>query len=237
MNSPRVRPRGRRQRVCVDCGRSEFVRSDNAAVQCHRCSSRLKGAKGNEARRRARPRRICEGCGSTFHTSPSGFRRYCTKTCRRESKRVRRQCAYCGHTFELLQSALCGKTHAAGRFCSRSCYHAHLCRTDRVHGRGSRWASIRREAIRRTPFCVLCGTTRRLDVHHITPYRLTRDNGQGNLIPVCKRCHKAVETIFVDLEPLVDDLTVTRLVLRSSLEEHRLATWMKLREIWSNLHV
>jgi hypothetical protein len=84
---------------------------------------------------------------------------------------------------------------------------------------------------------VLCGTTRRLDVHHITPYRLTRDNGQGNLIPVCKRCHKAVETIFVDLEPLVDDLTVTRLVLRSSLEEHRLATWMKLREIWSNLHV
>lgn len=37
----------------------------------------------------------------------------------------------------------------------------------------------------------------RLHVHHIVPYRLTHDNDNANLIPLCPKCHKNVELVSV----------------------------------------
>jgi hypothetical protein len=39
-----------------------------------------------------------------------------------------------------------------------------------------------------------------LQVHHAIPWRLTRDNSQGNLVPLCRRHHKIIETIFLEAE-------------------------------------
>jgi hypothetical protein len=51
-------------------------------------------------------------------------------------------------------------------------------------------------------------------------------------MPLCKRCHKIVETIFLDLEPQIHgDFSTAQLVLRASLTELQLATFMKLKEI------
>lgn len=86
----------------------------------------------------------------------------------------------------------------------RVCYEHWLCRTDRVNGRGSRWHVIRKEAIRAAPFCAWCGTCRSdsLQVQHIVPYRLTRDNRHVSLVPLCRRCHKLVELLNVEVEAL-----------------------------------
>lgn len=232
-----ARRRGRgRPRVCVDCGREETVRSDNPSVRCRSCSGRLNGRKGNDTRRAARLRSVCAGCGMEFFTTPSAQQRYCTRACMHQAKRVQRVCAHCGRGFEVARSVVSGRTNSVGRYCSRTCYHRQLCRTERVSGRGSRWGRIRREAIRRTSFCALCGTMRRLDVHHIVPYRLTHDNSPGNLIPLCKKCHKKAETVFIDLEATRPDLAVARLVLWSSFAECRAATLMKLKSLWATMH-
>ena len=161
--------------------------------------------------------------------------RHCSRACRYDSGRVRRRCKFCGAAFSVLRSAISGRTNASGNFCSRRCYHKHLCRTERVNGRGSRWKAIRDEAIRRAPFCAICGTLRRLDVHHITPYRLSRDNSQANLIPLCKRHHSVVEGIYRDLAAERFDQRTLAFCLRLSLLERQLAARVRLRRIWELL--
>ncbi|MBF0171482.1 MAG: HNH endonuclease [Nitrospinae bacterium] len=70
---------------------------------------------------------------------------------------------------------------------------------------------------------------RNLDVHHIVPFRLTRDNGPSNLIPLCKKCHKRVETIIHDLEMVENDWERMKLFFWSCLKERQLATLMYLK--------
>jgi hypothetical protein len=75
-----------------------------------------------------------------------------------------------------------------------------------------------------------------LEVHHIVPFRLTYDNAQDNLIPLCKRCHKIVEYVFLDLEPYIEgDFVTAKLFLRSGLTERQLATLCTLRKLWRSL--
>lgn len=37
-------------------------------------------------------------------------------------------------------------------------------------------------------------------MHHIIPFRLTFDNSQKNLVPLCVKHHKEIEMMFVDTE-------------------------------------
>jgi len=75
-----------------------------------------------------------------------------------------------------------------------------MVKPDRIVGRGSQWYAVRKEALRRAPFCAFCGTMKRLQVHHIMPYRLQHDNNQSNLIPVCRRHHEKLEAITIGLD-------------------------------------
>ena len=238
MSHARGRPR---LRICLDCGRQDLVRSDNLAERCRSCASKESAgrASATRAKRSQRLHLRCENCGSMFPTTPSAVKagppRHCSRACRYDSGRVTRRCKFCGAAFSVLRSAISGRTNASGNFCSRRCYHKHLCRTERVNGRGSRWKAIRDEAIRRAPFCAICGTLHRLDVHHITPYRLSRDNSQANLIPLCKRHHSVVEGIYRDLAAERFDQRTLAFCLRLSLLERQLAARVRLRRIWKSL--
>ncbi len=223
------RNRGRpRMRTCCDCGREDLVRSDNKAERCVSCSARLRGARGLQVIRAKRPHAHCECCGRVFVTTPSalahGRVRFCSRECSRLARRVERNCRSCGAAFVILRSALSASINSSGRFCSRGCYHTYLCRTQRVTGRGSRWRLARTVALRRAPFCALCGKLRSLDVHHIIPFRITRDNSQPNLIPLCKRHHKLIETIQHDVEATDLDLPTFQLWFRNALTEWQSAT-------------
>jgi predicted restriction endonuclease len=93
-----------------------------------------------------------------------------------------------------------------------------------VTGRGSQWLKIRTQIKNAHPFCALCGTRDGLQVHHIAPFRLSFDNSAGNLIPLCVKHHKVVETITHDIEATGSIPADMTLVLGSMLREHQMAT-------------
>lgn len=173
-----------RERICADCGKIEHVRKDNEGVRCAPCAKRRCGEKGaafhrmkaEERRRNAKPKQL-----QLRLRAP------------RALKRVTRLCKQCKKLFVVPRSVLSGKTNASGNFCCRPCYNEWLCDTERTSGRGSRWASIRRSVLKKFPFCAWCGTRHHLQVHHLVPYRLTQNNAEDHLIPLCRACHKRIE--------------------------------------------
>jgi hypothetical protein len=223
-----------RQRVCSDCGKVDTVRKDNPAEVCVRCSNRRKRPPGSPpVTPKARIIVSCEGCGVTFERIPSQpSHRFCSRPCYLASKRIERVCKECGKQFSVSSGRMGATTNSTANFCCRPCYNKWLCRTDSGPARGSGWHGARKEALRRNPFCAVCGRMSRLDVHHIIPYRLTKDNGQDNLVPLCRRHHKVVETAFLEIESAVGgDLITAKLVLRTQIKERQNATRFVLREL------
>ncbi len=189
-----------RQRECSGCGKSETVRKDNQSQQCQSCACRAAGKRGNESQKLNVLKIDCGHCGRNVPTIRSAPRKYCSLSCRRAATSILRKCETCEKEFRIARSLLKGNSNSSGRFCSRPCYIHHLCRTGRITGRGSQWNASRKEALRRNPFCALCGTSKKLQVHHAVPFRLTRDNSQENLFPLCVKHHKIVESQFVETE-------------------------------------
>lgn len=225
----RSRNRGMRLRTCAECGKVEEIRADNPASRCRPCAARPALAQGHRARSASRNHETCRHCGRVFPAPPSSRQQFCSRTCRRAAQSVERCCATCGGSFRIARSVLSDRTNSSGRFCSRSCYERHLCLTPRIRGRGSRWRTIRKAALRQTPFCACCGKTGHLQVHHIIPFRLTRDNSLANLIPLCRARHKRVETVFQDVEAVDPPLPVTKLVLFCSIHARRTVTLHMLK--------
>ena len=203
------------ERACADCGAVRLIHRYSKATICLTCSARRRGLKGGAAMRAKAKTGICDGCGIIIRNADG--RRFCSVPCRSASKRVERVCKGCGASFTVYRSAISGRTNSAGNFCGRPCYRRWLCRTDRITGRGSQWTSARCLRLATTPFCVLCGDVDRLDVHHVVPFRLTRDNGQSNLFPLCKRHHKIVESITHDMEAVGVEPEIITLIIGSAL--------------------
>ena len=60
------------------------------------------------------------------------------------------------------------------------------------------WDRTRRDILQRDNHrCQQCGSTERLEVHHIIPFRISRSNDHSNLITLCKFCHLQVERAFL----------------------------------------
>jgi len=218
-------------RVCVDCGDEKEIRNDSQAVRCITCTARIGGFAAAAKPRSPSLKIACENCGKTVSTIMSAPRKFCSMECRRIAQSVERKCKMCGVVFRRARNVISGKSNSSGNFCNRSCYERFLCRTDRVSGRGSQWKKSRDEALRRHPYCALCGTMKNLEVHHAIPFRLTRDNSQENLFPLCKKHHKHVETIFLEVEEVQPDMEQALLAWRVMLGEWQWATRAKLLEI------
>lgn len=56
--------------------------------------------------------------------------------------------------------------------------------------RSGDWFSWRREHIH--PNCDICGTTKKLELHHILPFHLfpSQEKNPDNVVTLCRRCHK-----------------------------------------------
>lgn len=61
--------------------------------------------------------------------------------------------------------------------------------------RSPKWTSVRKEHLKKQPFCQACGSIKDLDVHHIEPFHLNPDKelDPDNLITLCsKYCHYTI---------------------------------------------
>jgi hypothetical protein len=79
---------------------------------------------------------------------------------------------------------------------------------------------------------VPAGTMRRLQVHHMMPYRLRYDNRQENLIPLCRTHHNFVEKLTRDLDELSLSYDESLTVRRCMMSEYQEATRAMLMELW-----
>lgn len=220
-----------RERTCFKCGKVELVRKDNAAIQCKSCSSSAAGAVTARMRKASAIRQPCQNCRQPVKSSRATF---CSVQCMSAAGRTNRECKHCSKQFSVLKSAL--KTNASGNFCSRPCYERYLCNGNRITGRGSQWSKIRKEVLTSFPFCAACGTTKNLQVHHIVPFRLTKDNSKANLVPLCLTHHRWVETMFVETERFGVD-AITQYIWRGMIRSKQAVTATRIREIARELAV
>ena len=218
-----------KERICTECSKIETVRKDNKSSICKSCASRNAGAKGLITIRKNIKYKSCAGCSNKIESYKKWD--YCSVECSSKNKRVERECKECKIKFKILKSTL--KTNASGNFCSRPCYEKYLCDTERINGRGSRWKKIRKEALSKFPFCALCGTSKKLQVHHIIPYRYTYDNSQSNLIPLCVNHHKIVEIQTNNSLKETTDYKTAKIILNSILREKQLNTLTVLKRLKS----
>ena len=57
--------------------------------------------------------------------------------------------------------------------------------------RSSNWPTIRKQHIKKHPFCIACNSTKNLEVHHVKPYQLypELELDPSNLVTLCKTHH------------------------------------------------
>jgi len=73
--------------------------------------------------------------------------------------------------------------------------------------RGENWKKQRQKALERDKCCKRCDVNKDLNVHHIIPYRISKDSSLGNLITLCRRCHiiheRGYSTLIIDGEDIL----------------------------------
>lgn len=145
--------------------------------------------------------RQCEHC-NRFFTARHKNRpaRFCSSECRNAFWKSRRQqtCTQCGQTFER-KAYKANRSGERGKFCSMSCYALWQSQNMRVprHERrgnhtkyGVEFLAQREHALNRDGHrCTQCGSTQRLNVHHINPVALGVDHSLSNLQTLCNPCH------------------------------------------------
>jgi hypothetical protein len=133
-----------------------------------------------------------------------GNRKFCSQDCVRawqSRNSVIKICECCEREFRVPYNK-----RNKRRYCSWACFGAHYNTTyqrGELNGRwrggralsyGPGWKKIKALVRERDTVCQGCGKTpeengRALDVHHVVPYRFSRDNSLQNLVAYCRSCH------------------------------------------------
>ena len=59
----------------------------------------------------------------------------------------------------------------------------------------------RERALKRDGYsCQYCGNKDDVHVHHIVPYRISKDNSLNNLISLCRSCHTTEDMAFLKIQ-------------------------------------
>lgn len=168
---------------------------------------------------------ICDNCGIIFKRLKSNIKNskkhYCSKKCFDEyiNSKIIKNCLWCGKEFKINKSVLSGKTNSSGKFCSPKCYYESMTFLDKPHRYGKEF-SINKKKFFKNSFCVLCGSFKNIHIHHIIPFRLTKDNSVENLVALCSRHHKMFENATKNIVNNTPDYELTRIILKNILNTH-----------------
>jgi hypothetical protein len=154
----------------------------------------------------------CATCGKTYKINQwkltNHKRTFCSVACKNEGKknRIIVVCESCGVSFGKRASQV---YRSARNFCSDLC--SQVFHSGKNHhgyvggvGYGFEWKAARAAVRIRDKVCQRCGRDksedgRRLDVHHIKPFRFfgyerrMDAHDLSNLIALCRSCHKIIE--------------------------------------------
>jgi len=174
-----------------------------------------------------RTRKKCEYCGDVFEVIPSEKdKKFCSMECyakwQSENKtgkkspswkgKVGVECEECGEEFQVHPYR-----EEKSNFCSKECQGEWMSENNMGENnptwkggndgyRGNSWPEERKRALKRDGYkCVICGKDKEelgtsLHVHHIVPYRLTKNNSPSNLISLCRKHHNKAEKILNEYE-------------------------------------
>lgn len=167
-----------------------------------------KGTVGLTGRKRTGHDHICKRCGKAFYVSASNAKRnnpkYCGLACYRADRwgetgrRETRTCPICkvefteeAATTRVCCSAQCRRIHLSA---IRSGENSHFWRDGSAERYTGNWQDQRKKALARDEYrCVTCGSTDRIQVHHISPYRYSKSHDLDNLKTLCRSCHSREE--------------------------------------------
>lgn len=141
--------------------------------------------------------RTCQTCGSPFqfrlallHSPERNKGSYCSRACvpLNLGRKLTATCRLCGQTFSYYPS------DRPGLSCGWKC----PARIPAPYGRlqATTWKKRRAEVIARDGGqCLRCGDFPRVpQVHHIIAWEISRDDSMGNLVTLCRSCHRTIET-------------------------------------------
>ena len=197
----------------------------------------------------AKEKRICKQCGKEFEvykiaiekTNASG--NFCCRQCYNEYlttlkgeknkcyNRIIRKCGWCGKDVAVIPSKAREYEHSFCNIECRSKFMAEYMKGNKnpfwkggtSNYRGN-FEEVKKKYFVKNKFCAICGTTKNIHIHHIIPYRLTKDNSVGNLIPLCGSHHKVVEELTKKVLKDVEDYEKHKYLLNNILRSRQMAT-------------
>jgi hypothetical protein len=143
--------------------------------------------------------KTCPQCETSFYVHPSTIKQvYCSPKCLSQTTKQSRNCVICDAIFVTTQSkrqATCSKkcaTELQSRI--RQGEKSTFWRGGKMAPYVGIWKTQRRAARERDGYqCVLCGSTDRIQVHHIIPFRYSQSHDLTNLVTLCRSCHSREE--------------------------------------------
>lgn len=185
--------------TCVSCSSIRMLDpyyARRANGKCRKCSS-LIGSKAKKPSRVTGKDVNCLACDNTFwqYRHLEGVRKFCSKDCADNHKRVYkkevRHCKQCSNEFVYSDKP---NSNTAGNFCSLKCRDESYLKPDKFSRSG--WNTARNKFLKAgNNFCFKCHTNENLEVHHLVPHHLTKDNSDKNLVTLCESCHKIADRI------------------------------------------
>ena len=218
--------------MCDYCGK-EFERyaSNIKPNRKHYCSKECM----QESKKAVKEKRICKTCGKEFEVYASVLKssnasgNFCSRECYyqdlekikgEQNPKYKRDCCICpncGKEFYQIPSKIKAYQNV---FCCRKCKDDfmgfyiggdknHLWKGGAKAYRGG-FKKVKRQNFSGTQFCAVCGTTKDIHIHHIIPYRLTEDNSVDNLIPLCRKHHKKMESMTLPFIEMCEDKEIAK---------------------------
>lgn len=181
------RPDCYESRTCVTCGTSfRFLRANKrpglyCSVKCRATAGRISV--------------VCAKCSTAFEQVRGDRpRKYCSLECAgRKSGKATRTCVICKMDYDVSRCRA-----NITRCCSRICLAVHntRIRKERIDEnkrrlRNKGWVRLSLSIRERDGnACTMCHAAERsLVVHHIVPWRQSRDDSSENLTTLCRECH------------------------------------------------
>lgn len=154
---------------------------------------------------------ICPICNKEFETIPYNInkynRRYCSQKCHSIQKArdavITKRCIICNKEFESMKGRrrkICDDVECRSKFYSGSRNFRWLGGKSYIKGiKMSEWKQLSCAIMKRDNW--LCQSCRKsndlLHVHHIVPYRFSKDNSPDNLITLCPNCHSKADIHYL----------------------------------------